>query len=132
MRELLKSASLRLLLAASLGTLTSCAVIRPPQGSAAVVTETLPTSGQRQDALERVRKIDQAMPAAVVTFNEIVTAALVDRQRLGYYSNRQHANLERAFLRIKRQATQLKSIDQRYAPWRSRARHGQEAASLAS
>ena len=80
--------------------LTSCAVVHPPSPLAAPTAE-LPGAKLRRGALERVSSIDRAMSAALVTFNENVAAALVDRQRLGYYSNRQHANLERAYVRLR-------------------------------
>ena len=54
------------------------------------------------------------MVSALDAFDERTSEALVDRRRLGYFSNRQHAALERAYARFRGLKRQLNAIGRRY------------------
>ena len=133
-REIFHSALLRvLLLAAGLSILVSCATPQPtlPKGGQpeAPLQVQLPPAGKRLSDLQRLKVMEREIAASLVALNERVAVALVDRQRLGYYSNRQHFELERAYVQFRRLARQLDAVHRIYAYWESPASHGRDKAS---
>ncbi|MGK0188516.1 MAG: hypothetical protein ACI9R3_004327 [Verrucomicrobiales bacterium] len=124
---------LRLFLVASLGVaVSSCASLSARSGSldpaaSLAPVQSLPAQAQRLADLTSVSSIDRKMTATLVAFDQSVAMALVDQQRLGYFSNRQHAELERAYFRFRKHLRQLKAIGGRYAAWESPDRHAREA-----
>jgi hypothetical protein len=132
MRDLFNSAHLRLLLlAAGLSMLVSCATPQPTllRGGAQEMPVQVPPSGKRLADLQRLKAMDGKIAASVVALDEKVAVALVDRKRLGYYSNRQHSALERAYVQFRDLTRQLDAVQGTYAFWDSPARHGRDKAS---
>lgn len=137
MRKVLSSQVLfPLLLWACLVFQVSCAsFVAPEDGSPIAVADqsekSLPSASQRSDDLRAVAVIDSGMVDTLGAFDKSVSAALVDRQRLGYFSNRQHAEMERAFFRFRKHQRQLGAIYNRYSTWAIPDRTGRDASTIA-
>ena len=120
-----------LLLAGGVCMFASCATPRSALPAPVSVPESvLPTAGERLADLKRATMLDRDIAASLATLDEKVDAALIDQQKLGYFTNRQHSALESAYAGFRRYTSQLDAIHRRYAPWDSPARHGQGAASM--
>ncbi|MDA0811854.1 MAG: YiiX/YebB-like N1pC/P60 family cysteine hydrolase [Verrucomicrobia bacterium] len=136
--EIFHSTHLRvILLAAGLSMLVSCAtpeLTAPKGGQSAAPGQVqlqvkLPPAGKRLGDLQRLKAIDREIAASLVALEEKVALALVDRQRLGYYSNRQHSALERAFVQFRGLARQLDAVHRAYAFWEAPSSRGRDKAS---